>query len=71
MSEELIDNLIEEIRGAMPIDEGDDIGGGTSKRSKKNRTTTQSTKDVYLKNLLRLNNKQPIKIKKNGEPNYD
>jgi hypothetical protein len=56
MSEEILQ--VEEIT--------QDIGGG-----RKARETTQSTKDVYLKNLIRLNNKQPIKIKKNGEPNYD
>jgi hypothetical protein len=66
---ELIDNLIEEMGGAMAItDDGDDIVGG---KSRKNRTTTQSTKDVYLNNIIRLNNKQPIKYKKNGDPNYD
>ena len=74
MAEELIDAMhrIEEMGGAMPIDESEDIGGGeTSKRSRKNRTTTQSTKDVYLKNIIRLNNKQEIKTKKNGQPDYD
>jgi hypothetical protein len=38
---------------------------------KKIRATTQSTKDVYLANIIRLNSKQPIKYKKNGSPDYD
>jgi len=73
---ELFDNLIETMGGGikayMPVeDDGvsteEDIGG--SKR--KNRETTQSTKDVYVKNIIRLNDKQPIKIKKNGQFDYD
>jgi hypothetical protein len=68
MADELIDNLIEEMGGAMPINPEEDIVGG---KSKKSRETTQSTKDVYLKNIIRLNNKQPIKIKKNGQFDYD
>jgi hypothetical protein len=67
MSEqEIIDNLVDELPQSAH-ETPDDKGG----RARKSRDTTQSTKDVYLKNLLRLNNKQPIKIKKNGEPNYD
>jgi len=65
---ELIDNLIEEMGGAMPITDDEDIVGG---KSRKNRITTESTKKVYLANIIRLNNKQAIKTKKNGEPNYD
>ena len=70
MSDELFDNLIETMGGGikayMPVEcdgitTDEDIGG--SKR--KNRETTQSTKDVYLKNIIRLNDKQPIKTKKN------
>jgi hypothetical protein len=68
ISQELIDNLLEDMGGAMPINPEDVCEGG---KSRKNRTTTQSTKDVYLKNIIRLNNKQPIKYKKNGDPNYD
>jgi hypothetical protein len=66
ISQELIDNLVDEMveGGKMNIEE---IGGS----GRKNRETTQSTKDVYLKNIQRLNNKQPIKIKKNGQPDYD
>jgi hypothetical protein len=74
---ELIDNLIETMGGGVkayiPVeDDGvttdDDIGGG---KSRKNRETTQSTKDVYLKNIIRLNDKQAIKTKKNGQFDYD
>jgi len=70
MAEELIDNLIEEMGGAMNIneDEPPEVGG---RRGRKQRETTQSTKDVYLKNIIRLNNKQEIKTKKNGQPDYD
>lgn len=70
MADELIDAMhrIEEMGGAMPINPEEDIVGG---KSRKSRETTQSTKDVYLKNIIRLNNKQPIKYKKNGDPNYD
>ena len=72
---ELFDNLIETMGGGIKsyMGEGltenadEDIGG--SKR--KNRETTESTKKVYLNNIIRLNNKQPIKYKKNGDPNYD
>ena len=61
--QELIDNLLAEVEGGcMP----EDIGGGRKKRD-----TTQSTKEVYLKNIQRLNNKQAIKIKKNGQFDYD
>jgi len=76
MSDELFDNLIETMGGGikayMPVEcdgitTDEDIGG--SKR--KNRETTQSTKDVYLKNIIRLNDKQPIKTKKNGQFDYD
>jgi hypothetical protein len=63
---ELIDNLIQEMGGAMPINPEEVVGGG-----RKTRNTTQSTKEVYLKNIQRLNNKQPIKIKKNGQFDYD
>jgi hypothetical protein len=66
MAEELIDNLIEEMGGAMIDNDCINKGGG-----RRNREITQSTKDVYLKNIIRLNSKQPIKYKKNGEPNYD
>lgn len=48
------------------IDNLADVGGG-----RRPRETTQSTKDVYLNNLQRLNSKQPIKYKKNGEPDYN
>jgi hypothetical protein len=63
MADELIDNLMAEVGGGEIVEE---IEGGRKKRE-----TTQSTKDVYLKNIIRLNNKQPIKYKKNGSPNYD
>jgi len=62
---ELIDNLL---TSSGNIAEDEDIVGG---KSRKNRITTQSTKDVYLNNLQRLNSKQPIKYKKNGEPDYN
>jgi hypothetical protein len=68
ITQELIDNLLEDMGGAMPINPEDVCEGG---KSRKSRETTQSTKDVYLKNIIRLNNKQPIKYKKNGDPNYD
>jgi hypothetical protein len=61
--QELIDNLLAEVEGGcLP----EDIGGGRKKRD-----TTESTKKVYLANIIRLNNKQAIKTKKNGDPNYD
>lgn len=77
--QELIDAMfIEDMGGVMHIsetlrasglaDNDDACEGG---KSRKSRETTQSTKDVYLKNIIRLNNKQPIKYKKNGDPNYD
>jgi len=58
---ELIDNLLTSSGNIA-----EDVGGG-----RKPRETTQSTKDVYLNNLQRLNSKQPIKYKKNGEPDYN
>jgi len=66
ISQELIDNLVDEMveGGKMNIEE---IGGG----GRKNRETTESTKKVYLNNIIRLNNKQPIKIKKNGQFDFD
>ena len=66
MEEELINNLIEEMGGAMPMTANEDVGAGRKKRD-----TTESTKQVYLKNIQRLNNKQEIKTKKNGQPDYD
>lgn len=78
MSDELFDNLIETMGGGIKAymenvgDDGvtteEDIVGG---KSRKNRITTQSTKDVYLKNIIRLNDKQNIKTKKNGQFDYD
>jgi len=65
---ELFDNLIEEMGGAMPMTDSEDIIGG---KSRKNRETTESTKKVYLNNIIRLNDKQPIKTKKNGQFDYD
>lgn len=63
ISQELIDNLLAEVEGgAIP----EEVGGGRKKRD-----TTESTKQVYLKNIQRLNNKQEIKTKKNGQPDYD
>jgi hypothetical protein len=66
ISQELIDNLVDEMveGGKINIEE---IGGG----GRKNRETTESTKKVYLNNIIRLNNKQPIKIKKNGQFDFD
>lgn len=62
ISQELIDNLLAEVEGgAIP----EDVGG------RKKRDTTESTKKVYLANIIRLNNKQAIKTKKNGQPDYD
>ena len=58
---ELIDNLLTSSGNIA-----EDVGGG-----RKPRETTQSTKDVYLNNLQRLNSKQPIKTKKNGTLDYD
>jgi len=39
-------------------------------RGRRPRETTQSTKDTYQKNIIRLNDNQPLKFDKNGNPNY-
>ena len=63
ISQEIIDNLLAEVEGgSIP----EDVGAGRKKRD-----TTESTKKVYLANIIRLNSKQPIKIKKNGQFDYD
>jgi len=47
MAEELINNLIEEMGGAMPMTDNEDIGAGRKKRD-----TTESTKKYILQILL-------------------
>ena len=55
MTEALIDNLIQDMGGAIhPMTDNEDIVGG---KSRKNRETTESTKKVYMNNIIRLNNK--------------
>ena len=82
MSEELQNNLAEKpLEKALPKDLHDslrcgqlvEIGSPEDIKSggRKTRETTQSTKNVYLANIQRLNSKQPIKYKKNGSADYD
>lgn len=70
MSEEFTLHSGRGVKGAEPLIDNlvnvEDVGAG-----RKPRETTQSTKDVYHANIIRLNSKQPIKHKKNGMPDYD